>query len=108
MVAVDIICLETFTYQFLHLLMNPIHKLVVQVLPVLVELFQRADRSSVLRAEAEVLHPVPGWFLCEVVSEVGVVHGHVVVRHVVAIRVRKVEGRLGAGPAEAKSSYLVG
>lgn len=86
--------------------MYSVHELVVQILSVLVELLQGADSAAIFSAKAQVLHPVSGRLLREVVGEVGVVHWHVVVGDVVAVGVGEVEGGLRTGAAKAESSHL--
>lgn len=76
--------------------MNSIHEQVIQVLPILVELLQRADGPAIRRAETECLHTAPGRLQGEEVREVRVVHRDVVVGNIVAVRVGQVERCLGA------------
>lgn len=74
--------------------MYSIHEAVVEILSVLIEFFKRADRAAVFCAEAELFHSIPCWLLCEMVRQVRIVHRHVIVRHGVAVGIRKVEGRV--------------
>lgn len=86
--------------------MNPIHELIVQILPVLIKLFQGTDGPVVLGDEAQGLHSGSGWLLREVMGEVRVMHRHVVVGHVVAVRVCKVEGGTSSANSKPQSSHL--
>ena len=68
-----------YNYQTLHLHMNTIHELIVQIFPILIELLQRAYRSTIFRYITEYFHSISCWFLREMMSQVWVVHGDVVV-----------------------------
>lgn len=79
------------TYQHFHFHVDPVHELIVQIFTILIKLLQWTDSSSVFGAIAEQFHPIPRWFLCKVMCQVGIMHGHVVVWYIVAVWVCEVE-----------------